>query len=253
MTMSLVNWNDVYCDLWMQAAKSRGTVTSAGRVPGASWPTTLPEWPRTTDADVLMIATVADAFLSATPPRPGVRAIMRLWENVLQELDGIPVPPSSLEYAHNRSFWSTLLDVAAYLSMADAPVPIEELRNALEATLWSPAVAYRNTAAPSTRTLTAPTYSRMWETLRAELARTRGADLRDDELGGTIVVPRTTNADALQLETYWSRPLVQLQMRVMTGSLRSPDDFEDVQLEWQAVTGGIAHDARLRRGGGLSA
>ena len=246
--MSLDTWNDVYCDLWMQAAKSRGTVTSSGSVRGASWPTTLPEWPRTTDADVLTIAAVVDGHLSATPPRPGVHAIMRLWENVLLELDGIPVPPTSLEYAHNRSFWSTLLDVAAYLSAAGAPVPIEEMRDALEATLWSPAVGYRNAAAPSTRALTASTYSRMWETLRAELARTRGADLLDDEFGGTIVVPRTTNADALQLETYWSRPLVQLQMRVMTGALRSPEDFEDVQLEWQAVTGGIAYDAILGRG-----
>jgi hypothetical protein len=245
--MSLVTWNDVYCDLWMQAAKSRGTVTSAGSVPGASWPTTLPEWPRTTDADVLAIAAVVDPILIATPPRPGVHAIIRLWENVLLELDGIPAPPSSLEYAHNRSFWSTLLDIAAYLSMAGAAVPIDEMREPLEAVLWSPVSEYRNAAVPSTRTLTAPTYSRMWETLRAELARARGADLHDDELGGTIIVPRTTNADALQLETYWTRPLVQLQMRVMTGTLRSPEDFEDVQLEWQAVTGGIAHDAVLGR------
>src|SRR5437868_3321029 len=65
-TMSLVTWNDVYCDLWMQAAKSRGTVTSAGSVRGASWPTTLPEWPRTTDADVLAIAAVVDPILIAT-------------------------------------------------------------------------------------------------------------------------------------------------------------------------------------------
>src|SRR5690348_20364 len=146
--MSLDTWNDVYCDLWMQAAKSRGTITNAGSVPGASWPTTLPEWPRTTDADVLAIAAVIDPILIATPPRRGVHEILRLWENVLVELDGIPVPPPSFEYADNQSFWSTLLDVAAYLSTLGAPIPSDEMLDALEAVLWSPTTAYRNATAP---------------------------------------------------------------------------------------------------------
>jgi hypothetical protein len=245
--MSLVTWNDAYHDLWMQAAQSRGTVTATGGLAGASWPMTLPEWPRTTGADAIAIAAVIDPILSAMSPCAGISAVTRLWQRAIVDLDRAAVPSPSLEYAHNRTFWSTVLTVAAYLSTFAAPVPSDEIWDALEAVLWSPAIEHRNATAPSNRTLTASTYSGMWETLRAELARARGSDLRDDELGGIIEVPRTANGDALQLEAYWSRALVQLQLRVMTGAMPTPENFEDVQLEWQAVSAGIAYDGVLGR------
>lgn len=249
--MSFVTWNDVYHDLWMQAAQSRGTVINAAGLPAASWPTTLPEWPRTTGADAIAIAAVIDPILSAMPPRLGVYAIIRMWQSAIIDLEHVAVPEPSLEYVHNQAFWSTFLAVAAYLSTLAAPVPSDETLDALEAILWSPAIAYRNGTEPSTRTLTASTFSAMWEALRIGLAKLRGADLRDDELGGTVEVPRTTNADVLELEDYWSRPLVRLQVGVMTGALPTPDAFEDVQVAWQAVAGGISDDAARDRSTGL--
>jgi hypothetical protein len=83
----------------------------------------------------------------------------------------------------------------------------------------------------------------MWDTLRAALATARGFDRRDDELGGTIDVPRTTSADVRRLEAYWGRALVDLQLKVMTGAVASPEEFEDLQLEWQAVAGAVDDDA----------
>ena len=69
--MSFVTWNDVYQQLWMQAAQSRGTVTSVGEVPGASRYSTIPEWPRTSGADAIAIASLVDPILNETPLRPG--------------------------------------------------------------------------------------------------------------------------------------------------------------------------------------
>jgi hypothetical protein len=241
--MSFVTWNDVYQQLWIQAAQSRGTVTSVGDMPGAARYSTLPEWPRTTGADVIAIASLVDPILSETPLRPGGYGITRLWQTQVIEIEGIAFPNPATEYVHNRAFWSTLLAVAAHLATMGAPAPDDDAWETLTGALWSPAIEYRNAAGPTSHTLTAATFSGMWEALHAEHARTRGIDVRDDKLGGTISVPRTTNADVLQLEGYWSRPLVQLQVRVMTGDIPGPDNFEDVQLEWQAVTGRVDEEA----------
>ena len=245
--MSFVTWNDVYHELWLQAAQSRGTVTSVGELPGATRYSTLPEWPRTSGADAIAIASLVDPILSATPLRPGGYGITRLWQSAVIEMEAVAFPMPTAEYIHNRALWSTLLAVAAHLSTMGAPVPDEATWEAVLGTLWSPAVAYRNASGPPstppTKTLTAPTFERMWETLHNELAFARGFDRRDDEIGGTIAVPRTTRADVRQLEAYWGRALAQLQLQVITGAVPSPEEFEDLQLEWQAVAHAIDEDA----------
>src|SRR6185436_8319214 len=85
----------------------------------------------------------------------------------------------------------------------------------------------------------------------AELAQARGFDVRNDELGGTLELPRMTNADVLQLEGYWSRPLIQLQVQVMTGAIPSPEGFEALQLAWQAVIERVDQDAVHGRPAGV--
>jgi len=242
--MPFVNWNDVYHELWLQAAQSRGTITSVGELPGATRYSTLPEWPRTTGADAIAIASLVDPILSATPLRPGGYGITRLWQTAVCEIEAIAFPNPAAEYVHNRALWSTLLAVAAHLSTLGAPVPDDGAWDTLLAELWSPAIAYRNASGPAMRTLAAPTYPSMWTTLRAELAQARGYDLRDDELGGWIQVPRTTNTDVIRLAAYWSRALLQLQVKVMTGVVPSPEDFEDLQLQWQAATDDVDQVAR---------
>src|SRR6185503_7350310 len=62
--MLLVTWNDVYTDLWNHAAQSRGTVTRVGELAGATRYSSLAEWPRTTGADVIAIASLVDPILN---------------------------------------------------------------------------------------------------------------------------------------------------------------------------------------------
>ena len=239
--MSLVTWNDIYHELWMQAGQSRGTVTNVGELPGAPRVTTLPEWPRTTGEDVIAIASLVDPILHATPLRPGGYGITRLWQAAVIEIEGIAFANPAAEYVHNRGFWSTLLAVAAHLSLMGAPVPDDDAWETLTTALWSPTTEYRN--GPTARTVTATTFSAMWDALRAQLASARGFDVRNDELGNTLELPRMTNADVLQLEGYWSRPLVRLQVQVMTGAVPSPEGFEDLQLAWQAIIERVDQDA----------
>src|ERR1041384_1013811 len=131
--MSFVTWNDVYQQLWIQAAQSRGTVTSVGDMPGAPRYSTLPEWPRTTGADVIAIASLVDPILTETPLRPGGYGITRLWQTQVIEIEGIAFPNPATEYVHNRAFWSTLLAVAAHLATMGGPVPEDARRQALVA------------------------------------------------------------------------------------------------------------------------
>jgi hypothetical protein len=167
--MSLVHWNEVYHELWLQAAKSRGTATHVGELLGATRHSTLPEWPRTTGADVTAMAALVDPILNAMPLRPGSYGVTRLWQTAVIEIEAIAFPSPAAEYVHNRSLWSTLLAVAAHLRTIDAPVPEEEAWEALLEALWSPAsVEHRNASGPATRMITRSTFDGMWSTLRTE-------------------------------------------------------------------------------------
>src|SRR5678816_273667 len=114
--MCIRDRNDAYTHLWNQAAQSRGTVTRAGELLGATRYSSLAEWPRTTGADVIAIASLVDPILNETPLRPGGYGITRLWQTAVIELESIAFPNPAAEYVHNRTFWSTLLAVAAHLT-----------------------------------------------------------------------------------------------------------------------------------------
>jgi hypothetical protein len=159
--MLIVTWNDLYHQLWIQAAQSRGTVTSIGELPGSTRYSTLPEWPRTTGADAIAIASLVDPILSALPLRPGGYGITRLWQAAVIDLEGLAFARPAAEYAHNRALWSTLLAVAAHLDTMDAPLPEEEAWQALLDVLWGPAVEYRNAGGPTTRTISEATSEKM--------------------------------------------------------------------------------------------
>jgi hypothetical protein len=242
--MSFVTWNDMYLELWTEAARSRGTITNIGELPDAPRVSTIGEWPRTTGADVIAIASLIDPVLSETPLRLGGYGLTRLWQTQVIEIEGAAFPNPTAEYAHNRAFWSTLLAVAVHLTTMEAPTPVDEAWEMLIGALWTPAIEQRNAAGATARTLASGTFAGMWEVLRAEHVRARGREVRaDDNLGTPIDVPRTTNGDVRRLENYWNRSLIQLQVRVMTGEVPSADDFEAVQLEWQAVTERTAQHA----------
>src|SRR5678815_2644289 len=96
--MLLVTWNDAFTELWNQAARSRGTVTRACEFSSAMRYSSLPEWPRTTGADVIAIASLVDPILNETPLRPGGYGITRLWQTAVIEIEAIAFANPTSEY-----------------------------------------------------------------------------------------------------------------------------------------------------------
>lgn len=240
--MSIVTWNSIYHQLWIQGAQSRGTVTSVGELPGSTRYSTIPEWPRTTGADAIAIASLVDPILSALPLRPGGYGIARLWQTAVIELESLAFAQPATEYVHNRVLWSTLLAVAAHLDMMDAPLPSENAWGALLTTLWARAAGHRNANTPTTRLIIERTVEKMWGAQRAELARARGFDLRDaspGEVSQPMEVPRTTNADALRLASYWGETLAQLPVKGMVGGVSHPMELNSEQARWQAASADV--------------
>jgi hypothetical protein len=234
--MSILTWNDLYYQLWTQAAQSRGTVTSVGSPPAADVMMTMPEWPRTTGADVIAIATLVDPILGALPLRPGGYGTSRLWQSAVIELEMAAFASPAAEYPYNRSLWSALLAVASYLETMQASLPDEVTIDALLDTLWAP-VAYRN-AEPASRPITESNAEKMWTTQRDELAKLRGSDVRESpEIGGgPMKIPRSTNADIVRIADYWAMQLSTFLTKILLGS--GPDNRSglDGQLKrWGAI------------------
>jgi hypothetical protein len=217
--MSIHAWNEVYSQLWTQAAQSRGTITEMADLVSPGRYTTVPEWPRTTNTDAIAIASLVDAVFGTMPLRPGGYGIARLWQTTVIELeaDAFTHPPG--EYVHNRSFWSTMLAVAAYLDIMDAPLPPPEALEALIAALWLP-LEYRNASGPTTRTITESNAEKMWAKQRDEMMTARGFDLREGTAaapGSTMKIPRTTNADIVKLADYWAKQLAGFVPKAILG------------------------------------
>jgi hypothetical protein len=155
------------------------------------------------------------------------------------ELEGLAFAQPSVEYAHNRALWSTLLAVASYLDTMDAPLPSEDAWEALLDTLWAPASDYRNAGGPTTRVITESVIEKMWDSQHAELIKARGFDVREpppNAGGRPMQVPRTTNADVLRLAEYWTKQLVKLQVKVMLGGVANTMGLTGEQTRWQAAT-----------------
>jgi hypothetical protein len=234
--MSILTWSDLYFQLWTQAAQSRGTITSMADPASNEGYGTVPEWPRTTGADVIAIATLVDPILGALPLRPGGYGVARLWQTAVIELEGSAFVEPGAEYAHNRSLWSTLLVVASYLDTMDAPLPTEEVLETLLDVLWSP-LEHRN-AGPTTKVITEGTTEKMWNTQRDEMMKARGFDVREPTatIGGTAMkVPRTTNADVLRLADYWGKQLAAFVPKALFGGVSNTMGLQGQLKRWSAV------------------
>lgn len=241
--MSILTWDDVYYQLWTQAAQSRGTGADAA---GADRYSTVREWPRTTGADAIAIASVVDPILGAQPLRPGGYGIAQLWQTAVIELDGIAFARPGTEYVHNRALWSTLLAVASYLDTVDAPLPPEDAWEALIGTLWAP-VDHRNASGPTTRVITEGTAEKMWDAQQAEMIQARGFDLREPTgamLGRAMKVPRTTNADIVRLADYWAKQLSGFVTKVLIGTVTNSMGLEGQSRRWSTILEDVESLAR---------
>jgi len=247
--MSIHAWNEVYFQLWTQAAQSRGTITEMDDLMGPGRYTTVPEWPRTTNADAIAISSLVDAVFGALPLRPGGYGIARLWQTAVIELDADAFAHPNAEYVHNRSLWSTLLAVAAYLDIMDAPLPPPEALEAVIGALWVP-IEFRNASGPTRQTITESNAEKMWAKQRDEAMTARGFDLREGTAaapGSTMKIPRTTNADIVRLADYWAKQLARFVPKALLGGTGNTMGLEGQLKRWSDLMGDV--DKLARKGG----
>ena len=207
-------WDDAYHELWSHAAHHRGLRESIGELPGHMLSRSLQQWPRTCGGDVVAIAAVLDPVLRAAPLEAGGHGVERKWRRCAADLEDTALAEPAREYRHNRTFWSALASISAYLASVGAPVPAS-MWEALLAEVASPGHAARDAIlADDQLHLTAYSYDELWQAQQRELARLRGADLHDPAprvIGSRMSIPRTTNADALQLAAFWTDVLAQVE------------------------------------------
>jgi hypothetical protein len=207
-------WDDAYHELWRHAAHHRGMREAIGELPGHMLYQSLRQWPRTCGADVVAIAAVIDPVLRAAPLEAGGHGIERKWRRCTTDLEDAALRELAREYRHNRTFWSALASISAYLASVDAPLPAS-MWEALLAEVASPDRAPRNSIIVDDQLhLTAYSHDELWQVQKRELAKLRGADVRDPGpavMGSRMTVPRTTNADVLQLAAFWTDALADVE------------------------------------------
>lgn len=198
----VTSWINVYRTLREVAEAQRGTVSlsSLSMEPAG--------WPRTTGFDALAIASVFDpAVPTVVPPELAER-----WFHETDLLARQPHETLGDIYTGNRSFWATLSAVAGALHQRGAALPAWPVWNAALHELTTESCS-ACTPTLTTRTVIAQfPHASTWEEM-AQLQLQffwvlRGVDIVDGPL--LVQIPRTTNADILQLATYWSEQLVRL-------------------------------------------
>ena len=192
-------------------------------------------WPNTTNGDVITIASVIDPSLKA---RFRSSELGQRWEAVRDDAWRASIAPYKATYAKNREFWAAVADVCQYLD----EVPVPDLWGVLADHLGD--AELRNAGPTSDGGIARfdgiKTYDDMWSAQRTFLANKRGADTLPAPpgmSGATLDIPRSTNADVLQLATYWTTQLANAK-RVM--------GYDTVVAKWHVA---LADVDQLAKGG----
>jgi hypothetical protein len=236
MHIEIHSWIDGYLALREHAIATRGAIELD----------TGARWPRTTGADVVTIAALFDAAIRAH----GSPGLHRRWHVTLEEIKHEALAAPAATYAENRSLWSALEIAAIALDDAAAPLPA--------ATSWQVlldevgarhAHAVRN-AGPSGAVPFGPfasvkTFDDLYIAESKLLREQRGADRLPPPAGFTgsmKPIPRTTNADVLQLAAYWGAQL-QAARRVF--------GTDTITAQWHAAMVDVDRLARTSKPGDL--
>ncbi|HTR56466.1 MAG TPA: hypothetical protein VMJ10_37590 [Kofleriaceae bacterium] len=194
MTIQFRSWTEGLAALRERAEEVRGLTETDGTA-----------WPNTTNGDVITIASVIDPSLQA---RFRSSELGRRWDHVRDDAQRASIAPHHATYAKNREFWAAVAIVCGYLD----EMPVPDLWGVLADHLGD---AELRNAGPAPDGAIArfdgiKTYDDMWNAQRKFLADKRGADKLPPPagMGGSdMTIPRSTNADVLQLATYWTTQL----------------------------------------------
>jgi hypothetical protein len=196
---SIRSWSDALHALRAQAEGHRGSITLSPDTRDAI------TFPRTTGQDVLAISVVFDAAVRAHASS----AVVQRW---LAENDLIAnESPWTLAdtYVGNRSYWSTLTAVALDLDRVHAALPPVEVWDAAMSQLATERDSLRNAAGDTLITLfTAPTWADMVDRQFQLFCMLRGEEHVDHPVAPSV--PRTCNADVLELARYWTEQIARV-------------------------------------------
>ena len=202
---SIRSWSDGYRALRKQAEAHRGVILLNPDFADTA------SWPRTTGLDVLAISAVFDGAVRAQVSPAAGQRWFQAWFVETDLLAREPQETLTDTYASNRSFWSTLAGVATLLDHLQAALPEPEAWNAALRQLAAERDARRN-GPPLAEDVTAEfprvgSWDEMADLQLRFFRALRGEELADGPL--LVRIPRTTNADVLQLATYWTEQLAR--------------------------------------------
>jgi hypothetical protein len=181
-------------------------------------------WPKTTNGDAITIAAVIDPSLKA---RRLPAELAERWRVVRDDVMHAAIARSRSTYANNRELWSTVAAICDYLD----EVPVPDLWGVLADHLGG--AELRNAGPMEDGSLVRfegiESFDKLWMAQKKYLEKKRGADRFDPPPGFPGVaypIPRSTNADVLQLATYWTKTLAD--MRELMG-------YDGVKQRWEAA------------------
>lgn len=219
------DWTDAFLELKHRAEEVRGVVVLDFDTANAI------RWPRTIGADVIAIAALVDPYVR----RIRNEALRHRWRAALLAVERHAISAPGKVYAENRRFWDTLVRAFVFLSSTDAPLPDAAQWSALLDQLGD-VLSLRNAGPKGDgpfKAFDAKTFSDLFlaqlEFLRTERGFDKVAAIAG-ETGGTKDIPRTTNADVVQLADYWSKQLTSVK-KVM--------GHEGVVKKWNAALVGV--------------
>jgi hypothetical protein len=200
MSHHIHSWVDGHLAIRQRAYETRGFVEIDSGT----------RWPRTTGADVIALAALVNPAVRqhATP------GVLRRWVATCADLQHDALPAAQDTYPENRSFWSSLESTVIYLDDIAVAPPSAALWDALIAEVGARRNVGPTTDGPIAHFDNIKTYDDLYNSQLKFLKEKRGTDARDQppgHSGGTRDIPRTTNADVLQLATYWSNELAKVK------------------------------------------
>ncbi|HEY0251903.1 MAG TPA: hypothetical protein VGC41_10270 [Kofleriaceae bacterium] len=190
--MTVSNWTDGYFSVHARAVEARGEDCLDDV-----------RWPRTTGADAIAIVALYDDAIM----EHGSAGLVERWERTRDKL-GLALLGLRDAYAENRDLWSVIADASVYLDDSGVESPETETWDALT----EPFAVLRNGTldVPFGPFPDAKTHDEIYLAQYKFLREHRGEDSLPAPagmVGFPKPIPRTTNADVLQLASYWSQQL----------------------------------------------
>jgi hypothetical protein len=206
--------------------------------------------PRTTNADILQLATYWTSALAQVeikrrqmgPHGPealhqaGLDGEIRRWRAALADVDiyATTGDPAAL-YVKNEAFWRASGSLSVTISVIDeAPPPFEILLDTIVRRPGEHRNGYRNATYPGEGT-----NESQWDKLHKDFVEARGFDTRDalpGRVGRPMKIPRALNAEIIKLAAHWNDAWQKLEKRRgITGNLPTEHGLDTLKKRWTEV------------------